>query len=408
MDLLATGAAVAGAAAAARPDATCAAALEASDVSRLPQCSMRSVSECEALGIDLATVHVEPTDPVLQHVTTLLQLVRETHLRATGSHSRALTLSQGRVPAFVPPEVGTVLSVSVEQGQSSIPVVGRVPKPRLFDDTHVREMLKKHPIDFVVCSSALVQIIDNCDPRARRQWQIPVAIQSVAVEQEAPSSSGGSTTGRKVVFLEKPLVSDSYTNCERNQLFAKACLMQQGSRPAALESIQFAASMVRDAKASISLPLLEDARRNALPRENLTYNLWRFGPWHVLVRCGIDGVIADPSTPQGYRFVGVKAKPEFLEEFGDDETLLSETARWWIHTFLRPDAHLFVGAPSSPVRLYERSPQTYSFVRIGRYSVASSRVLSFQRLDMPAILPASTAFQLRSRSRSLARFVCWF
>lgn len=57
-----------------------------------------------------------------------------------------------------------------------------------------------------------------------------------------------------------------------------------------------------------------------------------------------------PPSPQGFRFVGIRAKLDYIAALGrgEEDVALAETARWWIHTFLRPDAHLVLGLLSSP------------------------------------------------------------
>lgn len=54
-----------------------------------------------------------------------------------------------------------------------------------------------------------------------------------------------------------------------------------------------------------------------------------------------------------------------------EEVTIDETARWWIYTYIRPDAHLM----------------------LGRIDVHTSQILSVEKWDMPKILPPVCAYK---------------
>jgi hypothetical protein len=96
--------------------------------------------------------------------------------------------------------------------------------------------------------------------------------------------------------------------------------------------------------------------------ENLTYNIWRFGNFNILIRCKIDSFLEDETTEQvnkkenrkgkknsnpffehGFRFLCLATKMEYWL-FGDfEEMTQSETCEYWSRCYIRPDPHLFLG-----------------------------------------------------------------
>jgi hypothetical protein len=116
-----------------------------------------------------------------------------------------------------------------------------------------------------------------------------------------------------------------------------------------------------------------------LKDDNQTYNLWRFGDLKVLIRCKIHGLIPSHSATKGFRYVGVKAKLEYFPDIGWEEVTVGETAKWWIYTFIRPDAHLI----------------------LARVNVHNSRIMFVEHKDMPAILPPGCIFKPALSSKIL-------
>ena len=62
------------------------------------------------------------------------------------------------------------------------------------------------------------------------------------------------------------------------------------------------------------------------------------------MRCRIHGVVKDEtSVYKKLRMVGMAAKMEYLTRDAQESVPVEEAARWWMHTYIRPDAHLLVG-----------------------------------------------------------------
>lgn len=74
---------------------------------------------------------------------------------------------------------------------------------------------------------------------------------------------------------------------------------------------------------------------------------------------------------QGFRYVGMKAKVEYQARKGFEEITMSETARWWIYTFLRGDAHL----------------------KLARINIVDNVIADIEHKDMVSILPNGCLFK---------------
>jgi hypothetical protein len=209
-----------------------------------------------------------------------------------------------------------------------------------------------------------VRIINNIAPEFAEQWQIPVIVKHVLCNNGTSNRYRVAIhtvmtvcsceylltvwlwlvvpgESRKVITLEKPLVPQSYTLREKNERFYKAALLEHCSHQASNVCLDFNGHHAGNA--FLHAPVECDATNQHVMRENATYNLWHFGAYQILVRCSVDGAILDNTAPEGYRFIGVKSKLEYLADLGDEETTTSESARWWLHTYLRPNAHLLLG-----------------------------------------------------------------
>lgn len=149
-----------------------------------------------------------------------------------------------------------------------------------------------------------------------------------------------------MVVLGKPLPKEKLTLREKNEVFFKMALQR----------------------------LCLSSRAT-----NVTYNQWQFGPLRLLVRCSIAAFLPDRSSGPGFRYVGMRAKAEYQADEGLEVVSASETARWWLYTFLRPDAHLL----------------------LGRCSVQQGQLLAVERKDMPRILAPGCSFKPESASKRL-------
>ena len=82
---------------------------------------------------------------------------------------------------------------------------------------------------------------------------------------------------------------------------------------------------------------------------------------------------------KGYRFIGIKTKLEYQSNKGLEEVTIGETARMWIYTYIRPDAHLL----------------------LGRINIFESSILDIEYKDMVGILPPGCLFKPEKSSKIL-------
>lgn len=69
--------------------------------------------------------------------------------------------------------------------------------------------------------------------------------------------------------------------------------------------------------------------------KNFVYSLWKFGKFRLLIRSKLDAYKTDENT-KVQTFLSVVAKPEFQWQFGYERLTPSETARWWVKSYIRP------------------------------------------------------------------------
>mgnify|MGYP005993403401 CR=1 FL=1 len=260
---------------------------------------------------------ITPNDPILRHSHTI--------------HNAGIVpvwKSPQNLPLAVPD--AKELSIYPGRGEVSDEASKRWCKLRLPDiskDDIISDILCKAvsiPIDIVASSSTLQTLMDNIAPSYNKQWEIPVVIKSIKrVDQ----------TSKKFVILDKPLVPHKLNLREKNTKYVRYASSHLSIDPKDSGVQTF--PKTGGAGALVEEKLHETG-------QNLTYNTWNFGDLSLLIRCSIHGVIHDPKTPDKFRYVGVKAKMEYLQR-GCEVVSPSESARWWIYTYLRPDAHLMVG-----------------------------------------------------------------
>jgi len=77
--------------------------------------------------------------------------------------------------------------------------------------------------------------------------------------------------------------------------------------------------------------------------------------------------------------VGIQSKLEYQPFKGWEEVTLKENARWWIYTYIRPDAHLI----------------------LGRINVFDSKLMNYEYKDMTALLPPVCSFRPERSSKLL-------
>jgi hypothetical protein len=149
------------------------------------------------------------------------------------------------------------------------------------------------------------------------------------------------------VFVDKPLLRQNITAREKNQMYYDSIFKSLSLKAEPQSDIWVNFERGRQASSSENIATAEQGTHSLnLKTDNLTYNLWTFGNTKILIRCKIHGVIKDPSSQYNQiRMVGIKTKLEMDYEAGGamEEVTIDETARWWIYTYIRPDAHLILG-----------------------------------------------------------------
>ena len=200
---------------------------------------------------------------------------------------------------------------------------------------------------------------------ASESWALPI---KVALD----------ANGFKTLFVDKPLPKPVYDIREwHTKYYSKV-----------LESLFLApedAPMELAPKTSVDAAPETDARESIVdvlksPVSNVTYNEWTLGSYNVLVRCKIHAYhtesagrvslpsIAFPklSTLSQPRMLDVRARMQYQMENGFETPSTTEFDRWWLHAYVRPDAHLALGhvnAQTSQLEFFEYKtiPDVYAF-----------------------------------------------
>lgn len=94
----------------------------------------------------------------------------------------------------------------------------------------------------------------------------------------------------------------------------------------------------------------------SLVGDNLTYNLWNFGPLRILVRCRIPSFVPDPAPP-GFRYCCVQAKLDYLPALGPEDLASHEARHLWIYNYLRPGSCSSLQMPTFNWRGWTPGPQ---------------------------------------------------
>eukprot|EP00741_Cyanophora_paradoxa_P012096 tig00020592_g11688.t1 len=339
--------------------------------------------------LDLAGIEPAPGDPRLKHSATLLRL--------------------GRVLEYAPPQPNarlepSTLAFDLGPAAPSLPLLRRRPghwlkksMPPVSEDERAAALAAERGAHVVTSSGALAALVDNFGPSFASEWTLPVVVtgeygsappllppftQAVAFFSRARRSHVAAlpparpspwvlrparTLEERRVFVDKPLLRSRLTFREKNATIYKALLQSEGLKTEGQSSLPFSAAPAPAPApapaASFSSPFgVETGEAEAtataasaasaagsLADDNLTYTLWSFGPdLSLLVRCRWHAILPEPGSQPGYRCVGVVPKLEYRPEEGWEQVTASETARWWVRTYLRPDAHLIVGRVALP------------------------------------------------------------
>ena len=251
--------------------------------------------------------------------------------------------------------------------------------PALVEDQNVIDILEKHEVDMVVTSSVLTCLVDNQPPGYEKEWEIPVTVQ----ERDHPCEEGKKM---RHVFLDKPLLTKHVTCRQKSEMYYDKLLKRKFlSRPELAgvngeksdpERNDTSSSMNtesdEDEGESLVLDIDEEVVNShssetradsSCDQRSVSYSIWGFGNLNILVRSRIHGigeeVVTDSATKKTSiirRTLGIKSKLHYqYSSLGClEQTSASESARWWMHCFLRPESHMLIGHidPMSSKLLY--------------------------------------------------------
>ncbi|CAG8504643.1 10563_t:CDS:10 [Paraglomus occultum] len=263
--------------------------------------------------------------------------------------------------------------------------------PVVSTDPLIPAMVEQNSVDIVISSSGLCALV-ALHASTERDCNIPICV---------ISRRNASGEMKKTVYIDKPFVKKKMTNRERNQIFYDAAFKsvamdtkhtfekKKESKSSFLtedqefndnestlvifnEELQEQTPSNQSTKSTFS-----EAANNNKPSErdetlkddnmhdivdtridseskngqttlekglrhvNITYNLWCFGEFSILIRCKMHGFVFDSINKP--RIVGIKTNLEYQLDLGMEEIAAADRARYWIHTYIRGDADLMLG-----------------------------------------------------------------
>jgi hypothetical protein len=193
-------------------------------------------------------------------------------------------------------------------------------------DPTIEHFVHNEAIDIVLSSSSITALFSlillkegTCD--------MPATIRNIS--------------GRSVLYIDTPFIKKTYTPREKNTIFYTLAIKHLGLNASKVECSKSFTSTATTTTAATNTsqdPSLKSEEVTVGP-DNLTYNLWQLGPFHILVRCHLHGMI--PDGP-GWKYINIISKLEYWEESIEtggsraEMITLEERARQWIKGFIRP------------------------------------------------------------------------
>eukprot|EP01080_Neovahlkampfia_damariscottae_P012556 gene12556-6376_t len=186
--------------------------------------------------------------------------------------------------------------------------------PELSSDPVAEDISKQFQIPFIISSSSFCSIID-----ISKEFCIPIKIKLI--------------DGRKTIFFDKPILKKKYTIKEKNQNFYNLSFKNIGI------NMSKESPVVDFNKNNSNSQKFEDFISKI---ENYTYTCWNLGKFKLLIRTKLDAVVPDELKPSKFSYVGIKTKPEYFPQKGEEEFTWSELARNWAYTYIRHDTQLYI------------------------------------------------------------------
>lgn len=359
----------------------------------------------ETIGMSVGAVF--KSDAVLTFEKTLQQMGKVSLLNLPKDTSILL------VPEFL----------STEDKELKAKKLSEVDNKVVSEDPVALTLARKHEVDIVISSSGLSTLLDNQPPSYKTQWQLPINVRRHQENQEQ-------FKGQRMVFIDKPLPPKSLCPRAVNWKFFKRVLRKlvglkpldkiakkrgdlKGSDFREIEALgddahpnSFQVEVEACAEERTSrkgyastnagidrgkrladnedqegeVKRLKIAKSNSVDTKAKTeigssekyfvYNLWRYGNLKILIRCSVDAYRVDSEKTNPFTFFSVLPKLEYQATFGHERLSYSETARLWLHCYIRPQTKLICG----------------------RINVFSSQLLRVDELSINDILQQGTGF----------------
>jgi len=334
----------------------------------------------------------------------------------------------------LPETTGIMLSefsaVAAKETDDQITTAGK--SKVVSEDPVAVSLAMKHEVDIVISSSGLNTLLDNQPPGYRKQWILPITVQRqqengvqsighkvVFIDKPLPPRSVSPRTVnwkfykgalRRLVCqnkcFENSVRDDGNERSSCSDVKLGTGTAMEGLYPSSLESRVCDTDKVSNKKlTSTDISDSESRKRQAVESENevrevkkskmadsnpkantvekenvssdtnkgnkfFVYNLWRFGKLKILIRCSVDAYRTDSEKPNSFTFLSVLPKLEYQPTFGHEKLTCSETARLWLHGYIRPKTNLICG----------------------RINVFNSELLRVDELSVSDVLQQGTSF----------------
>lgn len=269
----------------------------------------------QQINLNSQECQVTANDPILKHA----EIIHE-----RGIVPSFKVINQEKYPFSLPKNISFLPEEKTPTTNLENPLHWKkLRMPDISKDDIVEDILQKVqiPIQIVISSSSMQTLFDNIGPNFDQQWEIPITIKTIKSNQ-------------KIVLIDKPFPKHKLTIREKNTKYLRYAFQHFTLETKNEKNRVFPIS--GGANDFVEKKLHQEGH-------NLTYNTWTFGDLCLLVRCSIHGILFDQNNPKLFRYVGVKSKMEYQLDNNSFEVISpSESARWWIYSFLRPDAHLML------------------------------------------------------------------
>ena len=216
---------------------------------------------------------------------------------------------------------------------SKLPTFLKQVQPSISFDANVRAILHKQHFPFVMSASTIIHIMN---PSLDAQWEVPVRIEEVLDDR---------LQLRKVIFLDKPLVSRDMSIKQKNEKFYKLSLKRwllQGRKTLRMDAQD--TSPLKDVHSFVSpthvIPMVDEGP------DNLMYSEWHLDDMKLLVRGRVDGLTSVSRAPNVMHHAptAIVSKMKHVPEHHLEEFSAYEKIKYLVKAhLLGEDSRLLVG-----------------------------------------------------------------